>query len=313
MIGKILNHPELQDKPPVLVDVGSSGDIHKSWKKIIKYSICIAFDADDREMNFTVEGDMGYKKLILFNKIVSDEEVRNKKFYLTKSPFCSSTLEPDKNGLNGWAFEELFKTIEIKKIDTITINRALDLVGLDYIDWFKTDSQGTDLRIFKSIDKKISNKLIVAEFEPGIINAYKGEDKMTDVMSYLSKKDFFMANMEIKGTQRININNIDSFFPSFKNKLHQFRFLLNQSPCWAELTYINSFNNFSLFSKRDFLVGILFSLLHKQFGHAIHLAQKAGEIFEDKIFEDTINYCAKKIRPNLLFYLKLIKSKIFAS
>lgn len=313
MINTILNHPELVEQPPVLVDVGSSGEIHKSWKKIVKHSICIAFDADDREMSFTVEGNLGYKKLILFNKIVSEQEVKNQNFYLTKSPFCSSTLEPDINALKGWAFEELFQTVETKKIDTITINHALELAGLNYIDWFKTDSQGTDLRIFKSIEKKISDKVIIAEFEPGIIDAYKGEDKMTSVISYLAKKNFFLANMEIKGTQRISIYNINSLFPRFKNKLHQFRLLLNQSPCWAELTYMNTFEDVTLFSKRDFLIGILFSLLHKQYGHAIYIAQKAAKIYEDKIFEDSINFGTRKIRPDLFFYFKLIKSKIFAS
>ena len=44
-------------------------------------------------------------------------------------------------------------------------------------DWFKTDSQGTDLRLFKSIGETLIPKIIVAEFEPGFINSYLGEDK----------------------------------------------------------------------------------------------------------------------------------------
>ena len=53
---------------------------------------------------------------------------------------------------------------------------ALSKAGVDYVDWYKSDSQGTDMSIFDSLPKNISNKILAAEFEPGIIDAYQGED-----------------------------------------------------------------------------------------------------------------------------------------
>ena len=57
MIDKILSRPEFQTEPPVLVDVGASGELHARWKPFAKYAVCIAFDADDRDfmMHITVQ------------------------------------------------------------------------------------------------------------------------------------------------------------------------------------------------------------------------------------------------------------------
>ena len=63
----ILNHSTLIEKPPILLDIGASGDIHLAWKSIAKYSICIAFDADDRDFQVSEQNDRGYKKLYMIN------------------------------------------------------------------------------------------------------------------------------------------------------------------------------------------------------------------------------------------------------
>ncbi len=66
---------------------------------------------------------------------------------------------------------KLTKKVEL---NSIHIQKALDNAKLDYVDWFKSDSQGIDLRLFKSLDEKIRSKILLAEFEPGIIDAYIG-------------------------------------------------------------------------------------------------------------------------------------------
>jgi len=46
-------------------------------------------------------------------------------------------------------------------------------------------------------------KILVADFEPGIIDAYEGEDKLHQLMAYMDKDPFWVSSMEIKGTKRI--------------------------------------------------------------------------------------------------------------
>lgn len=166
LIIRILNSTDLIASPPVLVDIGASGQLHKKWNLIAKHSICIAFDADEREFGFIEKEQSTFKKLFVYNCIVSDEDRYDQPFYLTKSPFCSSILKPDLNNLANYSFANIFKTINTLKLKTISISTALNELNIKQVDWFKTDSQGLDLRLFKNLNKDISEKIIVAEFEP---------------------------------------------------------------------------------------------------------------------------------------------------
>ena len=42
--------PELEAEPPVLLDVGAARGMHPPWRRIAKYSLCVAFEADEREL-----------------------------------------------------------------------------------------------------------------------------------------------------------------------------------------------------------------------------------------------------------------------
>ncbi|MCX6291571.1 MAG: hypothetical protein NT126_07380, partial [Bacteroidetes bacterium] len=178
IIDKILTREEFQQQPPVLIDIGASGEVHAKWKKIAKYSVCISFDADDREMGYVVQEAKNFRKHYVYNCIVAEKKSEASDFYLTHSPYCSAMLEPDIEKLNDYAFAELFEVEKKVRIKAIDLPSVISELSITKIDWFKTDSQGTDLRLFQSIGPELINKVLVAEFEPGLIDAYKGEDKL---------------------------------------------------------------------------------------------------------------------------------------
>ena len=144
----IFEREELQTNPPVLIDVGASETIHKKWKLFSKYAICIAFDADDRDFNVKEEENNNFKELYTFNCIVSDYDSDSSDFYLTKSPYCSRLLKPKSDKLSELLFAPLFEIEKIKKIKTVSLNSILKQLNIKNVDWFKSDSQGIDLRLF---------------------------------------------------------------------------------------------------------------------------------------------------------------------
>lgn len=290
MLTEILTHKDVLEKPPVLIDVGASGEIHDSWKFIAKYSICIGFDADLRDFQI-INDSTDYKKLILINKIVSDQ-TGVQKFYLTNSPHCSSTLDADLVSLGDYSFRDLFELKQTLELETTTIGDVLKSLKINYLDWFKTDSQGTDLRIYKNIDKKIRDKILVAEFEPGVVDAYKGEDKLYSIMEYMND-DFFIDDIIFKGSHRIdpkilriNFSHIrDSFFDLANKK----------SKLWAEVVYINSIKNKDKYDKRDFLILSAILISKKQYLFSIEISEYCIKRFNDNIFLDIKKYCVRKI------------------
>ena len=304
----ILQKDIFQSYPPVLVDIGASGEINPKWKLIAPYSICIAFDADEREFHISEQTNKSYKRLITFNRIVTSESIENADFYLTRSPFCSSLLEPDIKNLQPWIFSSLFEVEKKTQLPAISLQKALSQIKIDYIDWFKTDTQGTDLRLFETLSKEISSNILAAEFEPGIIDAYKEEDKLYSVMEYMHKNEFWLSSMVPKGVQRLN--------GVYKKGLGSFVSgkIIRKSPCWAEVTYLRQ----PFFTgQRQLLLLYIFALLEKQYGFALEIADFGSQTFQDKIFTDCKKAALKQLSiekwkiPFIIFKRQL--NKLFAN
>lgn len=280
LLDKVLNQEVLVEKPPVLIDIGASGAIHPAWKSIAKYSICIAFDADVRDFEITETKNCGYRKLFKINRVVTAEPTEEIDFYLTKSPYCSSGLEPDIKALEPWAFRDLFALNKKINLPAISLTQALSQCGVSYVDWYKTDSQGTDLRLFKSLPLEVCEQMIAAEFEPGILDAYKHEDKLHSLMSHMDKLPFWVTDMHLKGSQRIDQKYLAGM-SSFKKRF--LKFFLRTPPGWCEIAYLNEFRNNT--SQRDLLLGWVISTLKNEHGFALHLANRGTLTSNNDLFE----------------------------
>jgi hypothetical protein len=293
LIPQILSRNEFRERPPVLVDVGASGAIHPKWRAIAPYSVCIAFDADNRQMGYVVREASGFRKLYVYNRIVTDLPVPETDFFLTRSPYCSSVLKPREDKLRQWEFQNLFVVHDTVRLKAVTLPRVLEEVGVKYVDWFKTDSQGTDLRLFKSLGEVVMDRVIVSEFEPGIIDAYEGEDKLWQVMQFMERRPFWMSEINIKGSKRAR-NDIIAERHSTGFALRKDR--IETAPGWGEVTFIHSFDEgIDGFGIREFLLGWVFAVLERQFGFALEIAVQGKERFNDAIFEEMEAYIVQQL------------------
>lgn len=314
IIDTILSRKEFQDDPPVLIDIGASGGIHPDWKQIAPYAVCIAFDPDDREMsNVTTTGGK-FKNLHIFPTIVSDQTVGKTQFYLTKSPFCSSVLEPDHKALEDWAFSELFQVVRTAEFKTVTLQKVFDQLHIERIDWFKTDSQGIDLRLFKSLPPDVMDRVLAADFEPGLIDAYRGEDKLFSLLAFMEERDFWLSDLKICGSQRIRKEIMDANFTPFARK--SFRYLLKTSPGWGEASFLSSMKQRQSISKRDYFLSWVISTIKKQHGFACEIATNGLDCCKEPLFAEMQEHSLSKIRSRMyslpITYCKKIIDKLFA-
>lgn len=307
LIRKILKEPELKDKPPVLVDIGASENINSKWKQIAKYSVCLAFDADERDFQFIEKKQSTFKKLYVYNCIASDKDNTKADFYLTNSPYCSSVLEPDSINLKPYLFSHLFQVSKKIELNSIHIQKSLDNAKLDYVDCFKSDSQGIDLRLFNSLDNNIKSKILVAEFEPGIIDAYKGEDKLYSVLEELNNFGFWLSDIKIKGNPRLPKETFESEFSGkiFKMFLKE---SLKKAPGWGEMTFINSFEK-SEFVRREYLLGWLLCTLEEHHTFAFVLATQGFEKYQYELFNEMKSYSKSRMKRQV-YQLKFIPSVV---
>lgn len=300
MIDKILSRPEFQTEPPVLVDIGASGQLHGRWKAFAKYAVCIAFDADDRDFGY-VESESGhFRKLYTFNNIVTgpnsaQEDTETATFYLTESPHCSSLLRPRPDLIQEYAFAPKFEPTKVVQLKTRSLRSTLDSLSIKQVDWFKTDSQGTDLRLFRNLGTERAKQVLTAEFEPGIASIYDGEDKLYQVLQFMEEMgSHWLAELIPKGSPRITPALLDSF--TSQPLLKKFvLFSLKNSAVWGEMTYLNRFADETALTQRNLLLGWVFATTLKQHGFALILTQKAKRLSTDPIFAEMESYSRRRI------------------
>lgn len=307
ILQKTMRHQAIIQKPPVLIDIGASGYLPAQWKWIAPYSICVAFDADTRDFSVGESTDKGYKKLYSLNRLVAATTSSKVDFFLTRSPHCSSSLHPDSQALEPWVFHKLFDVEKSLKMPSIDLWSALDSCGIDYVDWYKTDSQGTDLRIFDALPVSVISRAIVAEFEPGIIDAYFGEDKLHQLMSYMDKKPFWISNMIVKGSQRIDQKDFDALSSLQRKYIDS---VIKTAPGWCEISYLNRFDEQAM-GLREYLLGWIFSSIKGEHGFALHLARQGAEKYHDPLFDDLIVASRNALPDDYQILLRRVLGKIF--
>lgn len=76
---------------PVLIDIGASAAPPKIWSSLAQHSTYIGFDPDLREIHEELAG--AFRRSVIVNEAVTPDKGANElTFYLTASPFCSSTF-----------------------------------------------------------------------------------------------------------------------------------------------------------------------------------------------------------------------------
>jgi len=292
VVDRILCLPELQAAPPVLVDVGAAQGVHEKWQPVAKYSTCVAFEADPREFHSVTSASSGFRQLTTYNAIAAERASEAEPFYLTASPFCSSRLRPRADALSRYAFAPLFEVEESVELRAVDLPSVLEELGVSRVDWIKVDSQGTDLRLFRSL-ADLAHTVLVAELEPGIIDAYEGEDKLGDVLKEMEERGFWVSEMTIRGSTRIAS---DLAGRAVGPRAQRFLDVCHKTaPGWAEIEYFNELSDETAFGKRELLLGCAFAFMCGQNGFALELAGRGRRRFGAP-FEELARTAERRIK-----------------
>lgn len=264
---------------PVLADVGCSGTRHKVWDPIASRSILLAFDPDDRDIPCDLDGV--YRKIIMVPRAVTDsDELDQVEFVLTKYPSCSSTLEPDIEALSAYAFRDYFDPVSRISVSATSLNRVLDEFELGAIDWLKIDSQGTDLRILRKFREDMFQRLSCVDTEPGLIDAYEGEDLYHAVDAFLRGKGFWLSNLRVQEYARVTPESLEEIEDLAKRlKLGAVGERMKRSPTAAEARYLR--DPAACTDRRVLVVLFVFALLDQQIGFAWDLRKRFARMHAD--------------------------------
>lgn len=256
---------------PVLVDVGASGDPPAIWEPIAPESIYVGFDPDLREMREIREGR--FHRAYTVNKAVTWlERIDEAPFYFTRSPYCSSLLKPDSTSLSDYLFADSFHVEREGRVPVATLDGILGELGLDRINWLKTDTQGADLRIFAGLPPSIQDTVVALDVEPGLISAYLGEDLFVDAHRELTRKGFWLSDLRVGNAVRLRRETLETFSreaPALTES--SVSWACKGTPAYVEARYLRSlaWMEQSKRDRHDYLLLWVFALLDRQAGFAM--------------------------------------------
>ena len=114
---------------------------------------------------------------MIVNAAVTEKpDVDEVRFLLTRWPQSSSTLQPNIAALAEYLFADGFTVERETTARAQRLDAVLSQLSLRGVDWFKTDSQGTDLRLFNSLPAPVRSRVLAVDLEPGLMDAYAGEE-----------------------------------------------------------------------------------------------------------------------------------------
>jgi FkbM family methyltransferase len=258
---------------PVLVDVGASDLPPQIWDRIAPQSIYVAFDPDQRDTH-ELSGGRFQRSILVNEAITADERAAGVPFYLTRAPHCSSTLRPDTAALESYMFAPLFAVEREVTVRAVPLGQVIARLDLPGIDWLKLDTQGTDLQIFNSLSADVRDHVLALDVEPGLIDAYIGEDLFVDSHKSLVGQGFWLSNMRVRGAARIGQGTLGGALAEGSGlSPGALERTLRRSPGWCEARYLRTVEWLDAgdFAARDYALHWVFALLDDQLGFALDI------------------------------------------
>lgn len=301
LIDRIFAEPELQAAPPVLVDIGAAGGVTPVWRSIARHAIGVGFEPDERDAAKLGEGHRTFRRWIHCRGLVAPAAApgEHKNFHLTRSPHCSSLLPPRHDLLRDWLFADFFALKETTTVPAVTLHAALAAEGLAGVDWLKCDTQGQDLSIFRSLPEDWRRRVLAVEFEPGLIDAYEGEDKFWHVLQAMEDEPFWISSLQVCGTQR---GDAEIFRRELgPQTLRWLRKLAPTAPGWVNVRYLRQLDGKGgPPDRRGLLLSWVFADLLGQHSHALLVALEGGRRFGGDLFAALADRSRRRLRWSML-------------
>ncbi len=296
-IDRIMAEPELRAAPPVLVDIGAAGGAHPAWRRIARHAIGIGFEPDPREAPPAGPAQRMFARWIFCPGLAVPRPTADGShpLHLTASPQCSSTLRPRPAVLGDWAFADFFAVTETRTFPATTIEAALAREGIGRVDWLKCDTQGLDAQLFLSLPAAWRARVLAVEFEPGLIDAYEGEDKLAEVLTAMSREPFWLSELRVGRTPRGRPDLLAGRLGP--RGVAWMRRLAPAAPAWANARFLRDVTLApDLLDRREFLLAWVFATITGQHGQALTIAETGARRFGDRLFPAMAGSSVRRLR-----------------
>jgi FkbM family methyltransferase len=216
------------------IDVGLSCDMGRSrrWINFIDDVFVIGVEPHPENcvhLKKLLSNTRGGDRFYLIESAIDDvEEITTKDFYgfgwdvWPNNPGCSSLLKPKGRFENS--------TEEVYNVEVMSLKYILDNLDYEVIEVLKTDTQGNDLNVIKSLGDHIKNVVFIdSEYDES--DDYENANSGEELDNFLEKNNFKKyqvvvqptRNMMVEDSRYVNtlIENIDKYSDNYTFESHE--------------------------------------------------------------------------------------------
>ena len=178
-----------------IVDLGARGGLNFDVERFTSEFRVFAIELDPEEcsrLNEIEKGKQTSRTHYFPVALSSKNETRS--FYLTKDPACSSMYPPSKYLAKRYRELECIDPHSITTIECVTLDSWAASNSIDYIDYLKLDTQGSELDILMGSIQTLSRTSMV-EIEVEFSPIYEGQPLFADVDTFMRANGFVLWNL----------------------------------------------------------------------------------------------------------------------
>ena len=183
------------------LDVGCRGVLDERWRDLAPFLTYTGFDADPAECERLSNESHPYQSQRYLPYAIGAEQ-REMVLYRTRSPFCSSLLQPNQSWVDRLELGELLEVLGTTTVACTTLNALASEYNLK-ADIIKVDCQGLDIVIVQNGDSLLDTTFCI-ETEPAFVQNYFEESTFADNERYLRSKGFMLFDMTLHTAARKN-------------------------------------------------------------------------------------------------------------
>lgn len=180
----------LKDAPFTIVDVGASGGVSPVWGQ---------FGADARIIGFEPNGDEAGKDVFPDNvqiyPIGLGRRAGTQELRICKFPYASHTLPIDETFWKRFPNYDYFELDRLETIEVIDFDGFAATNGIGPVDFFKLDTEGTELEILRGAENALTQSVLGVQIEVGFDQYHVGRAVFADVDIFMREHGFSLFEL----------------------------------------------------------------------------------------------------------------------
>ncbi|HYG98834.1 MAG TPA: hypothetical protein VD837_06850 [Terriglobales bacterium] len=257
---------------PVLMEVGATDRPPELWNSLAPFSTYIGIGSAPGMTDAP-----SFKNCKLFKQVVvSDAHAGDLTFYETQDPVYSGVLRPDAAGLSD--YYELSRDLNVTHTHTTagtSISTLVELESISYVDWFKTNVNGVDRRVYESLPVTIRNRVLAVDTVVDLVPLCEDQDDTFLSHPQLISEGFWLSSLTPCGSVRLRASSCEDLKRRGLSRVVDcLTYRQRRSPLWAFVRYFRTLAYLAEgeFSERDYEVLWCFAFADGQYGFCLDIA-----------------------------------------